>query len=294
MKYFGEYLVSKGIITEEILINAIFHQTRLIPTVAEIVFKKRLISPSQVLGALKIQHEKKIDFKTACQHLALWTDELERHVYNEIKQNTMPLGQILISSGAIDLTTITKALDEFLSQVEIPQQNTASSSEVEAVTCTIESLITKTAMTVKNIDPILLEEVFSNLTPSKFDSINTLLLSMENLKDRSKLDAVQSLVKEIHFIRGLLRCIRFDKMESLITLLEDYSLKVSKKLHLEPSFSLKLLSGYGIEVIAIIQNLVQTLHTNPSEIIWFHNESNYQRFNKCFKAIADSCLGEIC
>lgn len=119
MKYFGEYLVSKGIVSDEVLVDALLGQIRGLPSVAEIVFEKRAIPPSTMLKAFEIQHEKNVDFRQACRELAVWTDELDAMVSAQVQTQKVPLGQLLVKSGKTDVVTLTKALDEFLAKAEL-------------------------------------------------------------------------------------------------------------------------------------------------------------------------------
>jgi hypothetical protein len=85
------------------------------PSVLEVLYKKKLADTKKILTIVKIQYEKKIDVISACKELGIWNEQLEHLVIEEIKKERFPLGNILLTKKYIDIDTLTTELDNFLS-----------------------------------------------------------------------------------------------------------------------------------------------------------------------------------
>lgn len=266
MQYFGDYLVSKGIIKQESLIDALVEQIRHLPSIPEIIFDKKLLPCSDFIKAFAIQNEKQFDFRRACQELSVWNDEIEALVIKEIQRVRLPLGQILIKKGYADLATITKALDEFLSKIEVPVA-------LPPQQC--------------NIDPLLLKEFEKNLTEEKtlqiknqFDGLAILMGETELL-----LDVIKSLVLDLHLVRGLLRCVRMDRFETLFAQLENYATRVIQQLQSGKTPDLNSYSQLGVKATALIAELKVVLKEEASENHWFSDAKRIESFETVSKQL---------
>lgn len=112
-KLFGEFLVETGRVKEEILLEALIDQMRNMPSVVEMVYERRLLTPSELLRALTHQTKFQVDFKRACRDLKLWSPALEAAIKKELDAKRVPIGQILVKKG-LDFESMTKAFDEYL------------------------------------------------------------------------------------------------------------------------------------------------------------------------------------
>lgn len=162
MKYFGEFLVSKKIISEEILADILVEQHKNVPSVLEIVHKKRLVNASELLKALAWQTENQGEFKTALQNIQKWTPELETSIRTELETQRVPLGHLLIKKGVTDLVTITKALDEFLSRKE----EVAPAATKAAAPSIVESISEPSS------EPVITELKAENLSEPKAENLS--------------------------------------------------------------------------------------------------------------------------
>lgn len=113
MKLFGEFLVEKGHIQEDILVQAIVQQVSLLPSAPEIILQRKLLPHNQLLAILKHQAQWQTDFSMSAQALGLWSPELRSAILKSIAEVRMPLGQILINMGALEAEALPHLLDEY-------------------------------------------------------------------------------------------------------------------------------------------------------------------------------------
>lgn len=113
MKYFAEYLVEKGVLTQEKLVELMIDQIENSPSTARLVQQTHLLTPDQFLQAFKVQSEKNIEFKRACEELGFWSFDLEVAVRAEFNKHRKPFGVSLLSMGLMNLEQLTKHFDEY-------------------------------------------------------------------------------------------------------------------------------------------------------------------------------------
>jgi hypothetical protein len=116
MKLFGDYLVERKLISNQVLAEVLIEQLKSIPSTAEVVFEYKLLSTDQILAVLRKQTEAKKGFVEAARDLELWSEDIARRVEEVLGVVRIPLGQLLINSGKVSIEQITDALDHFLSE----------------------------------------------------------------------------------------------------------------------------------------------------------------------------------
>ncbi len=122
-KYFGEFLVERGIITKDNLVDALVEQVSSTPPLCQIVFENNILDSQKLFEVFRHQQDYSSDFISSCKKLGLWSQEIQTKINSCLDELRKPLGHILVSRGWIDLKKLTHMLDEFLSQltIEIPQ-----------------------------------------------------------------------------------------------------------------------------------------------------------------------------
>ncbi len=122
-KYFGEFLVEKGIITKDNLVDALVEQVSSTPPLCQIVFENNIIDSQKLFEIFRHQQDYSSDFISSCKTLGCWSQEVQFKINACLDELRKPLGHILVSRGWIDLKKLTHMLDEFLSQltVQIPK-----------------------------------------------------------------------------------------------------------------------------------------------------------------------------
>lgn len=227
-KLFGEYLIEKGIVDEATLAGALLEQTRSLPSYAEIVYEKKLISAKQLLDVFKAQNEKQLGFVEASKSLGFWNDEIDTEITNAISKVRVPLGKILIQMKAAPLEKISVALDEFLAQFERESQQPEPAVEpvavpmvepgVEAAEADEESeAIFEDAMTAER--RTILENLFTTFKAVKEGAIES-----ESIGG-SFIEAIEA----VRVLKGAARLAQLETKEKILTTLESTFVEMSKQ-----------------------------------------------------------------
>jgi hypothetical protein len=145
MKLFGNFLVERNEISSSDLVEALIRQLRDLPTVAEIIHKKKLISDQDQLKVLTYQSQYRCEYIAACRHFGLWGDQIETAVMREIKSCRKPIGQILVEQSKINAEKLTGLLDEFIA--EVPREERVRRQNVAETQTKLESSTTQPPQT---------------------------------------------------------------------------------------------------------------------------------------------------
>lgn len=121
-KSFSEFLVEQGAITAEQLVDLLINQAQNQPTTLELVRKRGLLSPSQILWAIahQMKSPEPCDFTTACRQLGYWTSEMTEALSSEQARVRVPLADLLLKSESITNDKLVHFLDLYLSDVQAP------------------------------------------------------------------------------------------------------------------------------------------------------------------------------
>lgn len=219
-KYFGHYLVEKKIISEEQLANALVEQINSLPSIVKIIFDNKLLSAQQILKIISLQADKKVETKQACIELGLWSDSIENSILTYTNQIRPPLGHLLIKHSAIDLTKLTKALDEYLSE-----KTTEPSVPVNVTP-------SKTVMAIEfNFNPIdtsfIIEfsDFFSDAKLNEVENIVDMLMN-SNIPDDQQLAFVVEVFNLVHTLKGVVTFAKLPLLEKLYERLENCLQKI--------------------------------------------------------------------
>jgi hypothetical protein len=219
VKYFGEFLVSKNIINEKQLVEILIDQIGRLPSVPEIILKNKILDPNKIIQIFNEQSIKKIDFRQAAMNLNFWNQDIENKIDQEINTQKTPLGKLLIMNGVIDSTTLTKALDEFLSRVEAQDIISFESSSNPHVN--VDEQLKLDSHEKINFDSVLLKEFINFISE---DKVSDWLEQFEKIKNENDLVAcssiLRSLLVEIHGLKGHVRILNLSLAEQIIHKLE--------------------------------------------------------------------------
>jgi hypothetical protein len=273
MKYFGQFLVSKGIISEDTLVDALIEQVTQLPSLLQLVRSMNLIPSAVLLTVFDKQSAKQLEFKHACHELGLWSAEIDIAIKKALEEARIPLGQILLKKSVTDLQTLTKALDEFLSHLEVEKAQTGDLPKTPGQSISGSNDHAPQANIA--LDPVLVEELLAYLTEERLVNLGTLFghLTNDNIKSNKELQdkALKQLFSEGRSIRGLLRFVRLEKAEALVARLEAVLLKsmeqsASGDLHL-----LEELSDLGKNVTELLVKLKGYLVQSASDMQWIQS-----------------------
>jgi hypothetical protein len=112
-KLFGEYLVEKGLVSAEQLLAALVEQIHSMPALVDIIYRRKLLSPLELLAALKYQTVHRAEFRSACEALSLWGPKLAEAIEEELLRASRPIGEILVKRGSLGLEALIVALADY-------------------------------------------------------------------------------------------------------------------------------------------------------------------------------------
>lgn len=221
MKLFGEFLLEKGILKENVLLDALIAQIKSQPPVCEVVLQDKLLSPAQILKIMNIQSRERKGFIEACKDQKLWSESLAAQVQSKILLSRKPLGQILVQNGALTLDVMTKALDEFLSGVdkvdETPDFSVTPSAEAAPIAKEEQKLSEADAPHSSGGIPESVATYLSAFTDQDKEDLN---LFFEKIA-QTQVETMKKIADLIHRWVGITRFIAMSKSEALLVGLED-------------------------------------------------------------------------
>lgn len=272
VKYFGQYLVSKKIISEDILAATLVEQLVSLPSALEIAHRKKLLTSAEILNVLAFQFERKVEFRQACVELGLWAPGVESEIKQELENIRVPLGHLLIKKGAVDLTTITKSLDDFLSRIEVPSlaQTAAANVITQKVSAEVPAEVKSSA---HQIDQVLLDEFTGFMSDEKIENLMTLFTMLKDQATDSDMarPLLTEMLVDVHSLRGLMRCIQIEKSSALMEGLEILIVRVMDDLK-KNSFDLILkLAELGAKSSLLLKPLKESLVKFKSESPWLES-----------------------
>ena len=242
-KFFGNFLVERGLITTDQLVQALIEQARALPPVFQIVYERGHLPTDQWLKVFELQVREHIDFAVACQRLGLWTPELASVVQAELQRTRIPLGHLLLKAKAIDLSNLTKALDEYLSRIEIapaipvaavataaastPMPVAASEMDEKPVPAEIfeePAMVAApvTAAAIRKIDGELMKDFAEFFTVERLSGLTNLVdMVTSDFVDQAVVGLLLSDCRvELHTLRGVAVCLRLNETTKLLTTFE--------------------------------------------------------------------------
>ncbi|MCD6417756.1 response regulator [bacterium] len=112
-KFFGQYLLEKGYVTEEQLLNALEYQNSRIMRIGEIAINKGFMTPEEVEQVNLEQRRTDKFFGELAVNMGFLTDEQLEKVINIQKHNHIYLGEALVKLGFLSKGQLKHYLDEF-------------------------------------------------------------------------------------------------------------------------------------------------------------------------------------
>lgn len=220
-KYFGEFLVSRDIISQSQLIEALIEQIESTPPICKIAYQEKLLSDEQLLKVFNTQQEHNVDFIHALSKSDLDVTSFKEKLPSLINKYRKPLGQILVAKNYIDLKVMTNMLDEFLAQLteNIKHQNNISDNESPQETNELNEsqadLSELDSEEVIEFQPGILMELEESFDERKYKAVKTTLLFLQKniSQDKEKCKKlVHDSYKIMHSVYGLLMLLALDKL----------------------------------------------------------------------------------
>lgn len=257
MKLFGEFLVEKGLLSEQQLLESVIEQLSVLPSVPEVLHKHGLLSHADLLKALKYQTKHKVDFVRACRILNVWTAQLESTVQQIVDEQREPIGQIFIKKGLLDSDQLTQALQDFFHNLAADQLKNGHDFKFEKSQPSFFDSLSATP-----------------LDESRFE-IQILMAQLKEDSENRRLHA-SNLVKEMSCLKGIFRFIRAEASEKLIE-------KICTTIQVQSESTSEQSSWDNLwpvtdESFTVLWDLADKTSADGSEEAWWsENKSTYHR-----------------
>jgi hypothetical protein len=217
MKYFGEYLVAKKIVSADSLVQAVLQQTHNQPLAAQIAFEKNLFSADEMIKIFSFQQEHQLDFFSAGHATGLLTTEKKQSIERELQQHHIPLAGLFIKNGSVGAKEMVHALDEFLTVAKAPAA--PSTANLKTGPTSVPRL---PAFSFHKIDPTFGAELQAALSQNKIlEVVNVLQLVKQNANFKELIqEFLQDVLKSVHTFRGLAKAAKAQVLEDVCSLMD--------------------------------------------------------------------------
>jgi hypothetical protein len=215
MKYFGEYLVEKQIVSAESLVQAVLQQCQSQPLVARIAFEKNFFTADEMIRIFSYQQEHQLDFLAAGHAAGLMSAEKRQTLDTELQSHHLPLAGILLKNGSIGVKELVHALDEFLSTAKTAVSPLVASAKVNPP----PSSTNLPTFNFKPIDATFSNELQVALAANKIaEIVNVLQLVKQNASFKDLVqEFLQDVLRSIHIIRGLAKAAKAPVIDQICT-----------------------------------------------------------------------------
>jgi hypothetical protein len=288
-KYFGEFLVEKGVITEENLVDALIEQLANTPPLCQVIRQKKILSTQKIFEAFRFQQDNQVEFMQACKAIGSWTQEVQERVFTSLDEIRKPLGHILVSKGLIDLKKLTNMLDEFLSQISVANIPKPVEVSIVAPTPVIEPEIAAVATPYVDEDltecyqPGILMELDEIFDEKKKKMVR---IALSLVKDNAGGDLaickklLSDVFKIVHGLNGPLGLLALDKLSELLNAVEERLVRIQPVLSersREQVINDTDILTKGIDMAWILR---MSILANQNERVFFSEESNRKQFDQ--------------
>jgi hypothetical protein len=291
-KYFGEFLIEKGIITEENLVDALVEQISTTPPICQVVVEKKILPAKKVFEAFRYQQENNVEFVQACKALGTWTQEIQDRAFSVIDDLRKPLGHILVKKGLIDLKKLTSMLDEFMSQIT----TSVAAPVIQPVVTTPKAPVTPVTSEMQisyddlseNIQPGILSELEEVFDEKKKKMVR---VALSLIKDNAGTDGaickklLGDVAKIVSSLNIQMAMLALDKLSQILSSMESYIATV------QPSATDRSAEAIANDVAVLLKavdccwSLRGSVIANASEKNFFQDEANLRQFKETLAAL---------
>jgi hypothetical protein len=213
---FGEFLVSKGVITNDDLLSALMEQIKVMPSIAEIVYNQKLVSVQELAQVLSLQSKTQVDFISACKQAGKWNERIQEQVWSELENVRVPLVQVLVRHKKLSHESVNKYLDSYLAETQSSSAKVNNSIQSE-----------KTAQPVLAVSPVDLPVSIVEFLNQFSNEINEEILSYaKNVNDLEKQKAARDI---FHRLAGAARFAKLSRFQHSFEALENVTGELLEK-----------------------------------------------------------------
>jgi hypothetical protein len=283
-KYFGEFLVEKGVITEENLVDALIEQLANTPPLCQVIHQKNILSSAKIFEAFRFQQDNQVEFMQACKAIGVWTQEVQEKAFNCLDDIRKPLGHILVSKGLIDLKKLTNMLDEFLSQLSMaPAVAPIPVTTPTPIPVPVVAPFVESEELMESYQPGILMELDETFDEKKRKMVR---VALSLVKDNAGSDnaickkLMGDVFKIVHGLNGLLGLLALDKLSELLTEMEQYLSTIQPKLLERSKEQLVRDTEVLTKGIDLAWGLRMSIMNNATERTFFEDEQNSQQYSQ--------------
>jgi hypothetical protein len=314
---FGDYLVEQKLITEEDLLEALCKQLASTPPLLEVLYKSGNFKNRDLINLVKMQIETKSELShLILQKKVLSNEELDKY-FKLQNDERMPLGQILIEMGKIDVDQCSKALEEFLAgehgiaivdgeidlssldikeleekEIENQSQKMAIDEDPSEEAAFKDYLQKEEDIESEELpsfafgpleDMVLYEflEVFDEQKKSELENniMEWRKLQLEDQTDVLK-ESFRDMYRELHTLKGTVRFLKADLSEFLIHNAEDLLANLIVCAKQIDSVFIEELEDYYLHALDLIWECRESIETERSEKEFFEHSENQINIKK--------------
>jgi len=283
-KFFGEFLIEKGIISNDNLVEVLVEQIAATPPLCQLVFDKKILPPSSIFSAFRYQQENQVEFMQACKALGLWSGEVQEKTNRYLEEIRKPLGQLLVKKGYIDLKKLTKMLDEFLSQMSMePQAKPENQPAVASVPIPAPAPKPAPLSTEPEYQPGILMELDETFDEKKRKIVR---VAVSLARDNAGIDLAvckklfQDVYKIVHSLNGLLSLLALERLSELLSAMENYLTVAQGRLASASKEDITRDCDLLIKAIEMAWALRVSIIAHATENAYFNEDNNRSQFEE--------------
>lgn len=292
-KYFGEFLVEKGVVTQDHLVDALVEQIAATPPLCQLVHEKKILSSSKIFEAFRYQQDRQVEFMSACTALGFWNKEVQDKVSVIMDEVRKPLGHILVNKGLLDLKKLTTMLDEFLSQLSIDQPTIKE--KVNEAPLPENTKVEPPTNDHTDLNSPLLQDLVETYQPGilmeleeTFDERKRKMMrvAFSLIKDNAGIDKaickklMLDIMKIIRSLNGLLGLLGVDKLSELLIAAEEYINHINSIIEDRSQSELIADTELLTKAIDLSWNLRSSTITNATERVFLSEKKNYTDYDQ--------------
>ncbi len=280
---FVEFLVDKGIIKKEIILELQIQQYLKIPSTIQLVVNRKLLPIYKIFKTFEKLSEFGFDFERTARELNFWTPEIQQKVEEEKSLYKLTIGQILVGKKITTTREMVDLMEEF------------TGVKIDAIS-TRDMILEDTQeeefkVNFMPIDIDILDDYLLTVDVEKRLEIEKLILDWEKLPmDRSQekvmRENVHAVKREYHTIKGSSRFINaalIEKIthhaEDLIDVFEENFYEVDEKTKGD-------LTSLNLKILDLMWDILENLQKSKSEEPYWEVEENRQNIIKIVKEIS--------
>lgn len=244
---FGEYLVSKKLISPEALVQAYITQQEQYPCISKLAYQHKIFTEEEMIKIFTLQSKTQSTFISSCNALGLLSSEKLQILEKEMSKYHQSIPNILLKNNIISIENLVSSLDEYLSNTNIsaPLFNPTGLVIQKNYLNDLKSLLSSNNLSI----------IYSELRLIKENSNNIHKLKIH----------LKELQKNIISIKGFAKLIQTTIIEVLCTWLEKAISKVLNQNSQIPSDDIINLTKSIEQVLSYCILTIENIELNESE-----------------------------